>query len=353
VDDKFYALKTDGSGTNATGWPKVLAPKSEFLSSPTIADINDDGIDEIIVLCENDSLYVWRPDGTRVAPFPVEVDANAVNLNSVEPSVAVGDFTEDGKLEMVVMGTLWAGAGTRCYLMDYQANVLPGWPFDVENISEASPVVGDINGDGLLDVVFGVGGAEGDKPNYLYAFNRDGTNVEGFPIFLGGFARATPFLTDFNQDGNVNIVLASWDKLIHVWDMQAPYDPDLMPWPTFRGNVHRNGVYGFPIPTSSPPGTVVALRPVLEPNVPNPFNPATRIRFEVPGTGAVSTRLAIYDAVGRHVVTLRDEAMTPGPYEVVWQGQDEAGGRVSSGVYFARLEVAGQPALARKMVMVK
>lgn len=353
VVDKFYALKTDGSGTNAPGWPQVLAPKSEFLSSPTIADINNDGTDEIIVLCENDSLYVWRPDGSRVAPFPVPIDANAVNLNSVEPSVAVGDFTGDGNLEMVVMGTLWAGSGTRCYLMDHQANVFPGWPFDVENISEASPVVGDINGDGQLDVVFGVGGAEGDKPNYLYAFNMDGSSVEGFPIFLGGFARATPTLTDFNQDGNVNIVLASWDKLIHVWDMASPYDPALMPWPTFRGNVHRDGVFTTEITTSAPQPTTVSVRPVLAPNVPNPFNPSTRIRFEIPGTAPVSARLAIFDAGGRHVITLRNETMQPGPYEVVWQGQDETGGRVSSGVYYARLDVAGQPSLARKMVMVK
>jgi len=68
---------------------------------------------------------------------------------------------------------------------------------------------------------------------------------------------------------------------------------------------------------------------------PNPFNPSTVIRFEVPHTGHV--RLTIHDAAGRRMATLVDGRRAAGPHTVTWHGRDDAGRRLASGVYLAQV----------------
>ncbi len=355
VNEFFYALKADGSGANAPGWPKVLAPLSGFLASPTIADLDGDGTVEIIQQCENDSLYVWHPNGSRVPPFPVRYVSNSQDASSLAASVAVGDFDGDGKLDMVVVETVSA-TSSRIRIITRQNVTLPGWPVTVPNLSEASPVVGDIDGDAQLDVVWGTGGGSDSAPSFLYAWGKDGTDIDGFPIFLSGFDRSTATLCDLDGNGTVNIALASWDKLIHVWDMGTPYNPNRMPWPTFRGNVHRDGVFTTRVSSDAPPAGHPAgapARPQLLGAVPNPFNPATTIPFDVPAGGKGVTRLRILDAAGRQVTTLVDAALPAGRHASRWDGRDAGGRLVSSGVFYAQLEVDGYVPVARKLTLIK
>jgi hypothetical protein len=96
--------------------------------------------------------------------------------------------------------------------------------------------------------------------------------------------------------------------------------------------------------------TTLALRLSLGQNHPNPFNPVTTIPFEVPGTSSV--RLFVLDATGRVVRTLVDEKMPGGSHSVEWNGKDQRGEGVSSGVYFYVLDVAGERR-TRKMVLLK
>jgi hypothetical protein len=93
-----------------------------------------------------------------------------------------------------------------------------------------------------------------------------------------------------------------------------------------------------------------ARDPILAPNVPNPFNPATEIRFLVPEGGAGS--LAVYDLRGARVATLLAGRLEAGPGRVVWDGRDDDGLEAASGVYFMRLEVNGNSAV-RKMVLIR
>ena len=86
----------------------------------------------------------------------------------------------------------------------------------------------------------------------------------------------------------------------------------------------EQGVYGG-LPTA----------PLLLPNVPNPFNPRTDVRFTLPREGRV--RLTIYDSRGRRVVSLLDEIRAAGFHRVPWLGVDSSRARVSSGVYHLEL----------------
>jgi hypothetical protein len=94
----------------------------------------------------------------------------------------------------------------------------------------------------------------------------------------------------------------------------------------------------------------VAHRFVLHPNMPNPFNPYTRIDFELDQARPV--RLAVYDLAGRLVRRLVDRSLESGRHNTVWDGRDDRGLRVASGVYFYRLE-SGDLLQTRKMVLLK
>ncbi len=351
-DEFFYALKGDGSG-NAAGWPKNLGIDSVFLASPAIGDVDGDGQAEIVALSEKDSLYVWRKDGSPLAPFPVYVLSRSTAFLSQTPSPALCDFEADGRLEIVAVA-IEAPDLARVHIFDAQGQERAGWPQTVPGLSESSPVVGDLDGDGALDVVFGIGGGQDNLPSLVYAWRQDGTLLDGFPIRLDGFVRATPTICDFNGDGNVDLVLASWDRLIHVWDLGAPFDPTKAPWPTFHANARRDGVYS---PGAGKTTGQESRRPLgavrLLPNLPNPFNPATEIIFELPDDFGGRVELSIIDLAGRRVRTLVAGPLRAGLHRVRWDGRDRRGVEVASGVYFARLRAEGSPPVTRKLTLVR
>jgi hypothetical protein len=85
-------------------------------------------------------------------------------------------------------------------------------------------------------------------------------------------------------------------------------------------------------------------------NYPNPFNPTTTIEYEVPTAGAV--KLEIFNLLGEVVATLTDEYREAGFYSVQWQGKDDAGRTLGSGVYVYRLK-SGSFVTVKKMVLLK
>lgn len=98
------------------------------------------------------------------------------------------------------------------------------------------------------------------------------------------------------------------------------------------------------------PGTALPSTVALGGNVPNPFNPATRIQFELPRPSAVD--LAVFDLGGRRVATLASELWPAGRHQVLWRGRDTSGDRAASGLYFYRLAADGQT-LTRTMLLLK
>jgi hypothetical protein len=84
-------------------------------------------------------------------------------------------------------------------------------------------------------------------------------------------------------------------------------------------------------------------------NYPNPFNPSTTVRYDLP-TGA-PVKIAVYDAAGRKVATLVDELQTAGRKSVEWCGLDDGGNSVASGVYFCRMNAGGHEKNVKMMLM--
>ena len=85
-------------------------------------------------------------------------------------------------------------------------------------------------------------------------------------------------------------------------------------------------------------------------NFPNPFNPSTTIRYSL--KDAQHTKLTIYNALGQKIRTIVDEPRAAGIHTIQWNGRNDSGWQVSSGVYFYRIE-AGKFVQTRKMMMVE
>ncbi|MDP2983901.1 MAG: FlgD immunoglobulin-like domain containing protein [Candidatus Latescibacter sp.] len=84
-------------------------------------------------------------------------------------------------------------------------------------------------------------------------------------------------------------------------------------------------------------------------NSPNPFNPSTTISFLLAVTG--KTELAVYSSTGQKVRTLISGDQTAGTHSAVWDGQDDSGKAVSSGVYFSRLTIGNQTATGKMLLL--
>ncbi len=116
-------------------------------------------------------------------------------------------------------------------------------------------------------------------------------------------------------------------------------------------NVFRNFSAGILAPDVSAVELPMATEFRLHANVPNPFNPVTRITFDIPTAGAVD--LAVFDVRGRLVrQLLTSEPQSAGRHSLVWDGRDRHGRIVGAGVYFYRI-VAAPNSETRKMLLLK
>ncbi len=110
-------------------------------------------------------------------------------------------------------------------------------------------------------------------------------------------------------------------------------------------------IFAFPAATAIADDIAVTKSFELQPNFPNPFNPVTNIGFRMSDVGFAA--LDIYDITGQLVKTLVSENRAPGKYTVQWDGTNQFGQHVSSGVYFYRLQVDNQFSQVRKMILMK
>ncbi len=122
-------------------------------------------------------------------------------------------------------------------------------------------------------------------------------------------------------------------------------------WVYCGWNIDDIEIWGLPNVSSGIDDELEVLAsPRLDPVRPNPFNPTATIGYALPADGPV--HLAVYDVRGRRVKVLASGEHEAGSYTTTWQGRNERGVEVGSGVYFLRLEAAGEVS-TRKMVLVK
>jgi hypothetical protein len=145
------------------------------------------------------------------------------------------------------------------------------------------------------------------------------------------------------------------DSRVHMTTSTQWEDPEYDGWSVyykitavdFSGN---EGPFASVGTTTGTGDRDVPKHHMLYQNVPNPFNPATTISFEL--REAAEIMLAVYDPSGHLVRVLESGSFEAQRYDVEWDGTDVSGQPVASGVYFYRLR-AGSEVLTRKAVLLK
>ncbi|MCH7769964.1 MAG: T9SS type A sorting domain-containing protein [Bacteroidetes bacterium] len=192
----------------------------------------------------------------------------------------------------------------------------------------------------LFPVTYAVG--------FTYGFwkgvgNNDGfNNIAGYPIDMQFVLPA----------------VISFDWRQYFIDIQVPNDPEavamsvrLHAYSRFTGTVYWDDLKVEK--TGSPTNVEDATIPIefsVTQNYPNPFNPSTTIKYSIPQQSLVTIK--VYDILGTEVKTLVNGERTPGIYSVQWNGDNNYGSKVATGIYIYRV-VAGNFVQVKKMILMK
>lgn len=298
----LFAINLDGSPV-AGSWPVIL--DGDVRSSPAAADLDGDGLDEIAVGAYPRGLYIFDHDGTELAYVPtlfsvisspaignldddrdlevvvgtsdatliaVNRDGTAVTgwpvtpprrvdpllpRNDIDSSPALGDITGDGHPEVVVL----SDDGV-VYAYHHTGQPVPGFPFAAPretfsfpvpvSANSSSPLLSDVDGDGVADVVIGMTNGR------VYALNGSGQLLPGYPLRLppgsdpttpagaGDDILSTPVVADVDGDGLLELGVVFHSGLenrsrLYLYDLHAPAVRRTSPWPTFQGDSLRTG----------------------------------------------------------------------------------------------------------------
>src|SRR6185295_1677287 len=180
----IYRNPANGVWGVAPGWPVQLP--SHIASSPAVGDLNNDGIADIIVVGFGSTLQgtppnsspgglrAYRPNGTLRWQVVTEDTAEGVDgqPDPVVGSAAIGDVDGDGDNDVV-----FGGLDFNLYLVDGATGAnLPGWPKFMRDTVFSTPVLHDLDGDGKKDVILGVDAHQEGSP----FFTPDGGCVRAF-----------------------------------------------------------------------------------------------------------------------------------------------------------------------------
>jgi hypothetical protein len=216
---------------------------------------------------------------------------------------------------------------------------LPNTPIAVGTNVECTPVVARFDNSNNAGIIFG------DNSGYLHSVRIDGTESPNFPMLLGGSMKVSAALDDIDRDGDLDIVISNFNGYFVV-DIKRPAQS--IEWACYLGTYNRSGNIYQPTPNLDPIAMPHAT--TLNGAYPNPFNPTTNIGFSLAEASAVS--IQIFNQKGQIVRNLLAETRPAGEHSVVWNGTDDSGQSLSSGIYYFRMQ-SGKYSSTRKMILMK
>ncbi len=193
----LHIFEADGSGWGGN-WPVSLDHIPA--SCAAVGDVDADGQPEICIL-SYEMVWLLETDGTSLPGWPVQPAGTRFSYQSP----ALADLDGDGDLEIIV-GTHWDNEG--CYVYQHDGTLYPGWPQYYGTWSYCPPTVADFESDGELEILAGrAGGGPGSPSNCFFAWTSSGVTKPGFPYSQshGGGSEGPITVADVNNDGYMEI----------------------------------------------------------------------------------------------------------------------------------------------------
>lgn len=279
-------------------------------------------------------IFLYFPPGMDLLP-PVRNDATSgfVALDAVQsvPFSAVGGYSLSGASALSTVGLVELqfvanGAGGDLYIGGY---------------------VDDLAGANELFIHLGDGG--GSVPTLITRFDASAARTGVELSWELSSDDVIETLTLLRREGAAQVPTEVGNGSIDT-QTRSYLDAAVEPGNTYHYELLVRTRDGNTIRSPVASATTAALGFTLYQNQPNPFNPQTTIRYDIPGASHV--RLVILDIAGRIIRALVDDTQPGGTHEAVWNGRDDRGAGVSSGVYFYVLD-AGGARQTRKLVLLK
>ena len=192
--------------TPMPGFPLSFGSNTTYkpMRGVTLADLNDDGADEII-LSHNDQINVIDGQGNVLW-------TQTLAGGMAQYPATVGDLNNDGTLEIVAL-TAYGNQRGGINIFDASGNVLLATVTD-NNPLICAPVLADLNNDGTLEIIFnGRGRAAASISAGIHVWNLQGEEMEGFPFEMPSTPSFTPTLADIDSDGFLEIFTATTSAL--------------------------------------------------------------------------------------------------------------------------------------------
>ncbi len=372
LDNTVSLFINNGDGTFAT---PVTVAAGTSPTSVRLADFNGDNSPDLVVTNEqitmpfiDDSVSVMFNNGdgtfqTRVS-FEVGVspqETAAIDLNG-DTSLDLAVVNLEGHTVSILLND---GSGSFTHVAECESNHMPS------GISAA-----DLDNDGDLDLVAPNSDAYDRSVISVILNNGDGTFQATIYYNSGGAPIAT-FTSDLDNDTDIDIVVANWSSdsvSILLNNGDATFQPPIQyaagdgPASLFAANLNDDNYNDMVVTNRNSDDLLVYLNqgsssqadddqtpnlPVrfkLAQNYPNPFNPSTVISYSLPTKSEVT--VSIYNVLGQQVRLLYCGVKPAGNHLVEWDGSDETGKSVATGVYLYRLQ-SGNHVEIKKMLLLK
>ncbi len=345
LEDKSFVhlFNADGTYFNSMNWPVLIDTISTC--SPVLGNIASDYDLEVITGGLNGTIYAINLAG-GIWPSLPQVQG------SVDMSLALAELDTDDRQEIIAASRYWSDTPypglyySRVTAIDNDGTIMSSWPQSagawITGLTPPSPVA-------FYERVL-----HGSPVGNVYGWESSAAAILGFPFDVEGRVYSSPAIGDLDGDGYLDMVVATSADSVYAFDLGVVEDFETaynLCWPFYRNDKTRSGCYFVDPPTDA--GDAEDFLPsatALKSIHPNPFNPATTITFDI--SKRTRVRISIYDAAGRAVCLLMDDIVDGGRHEVVWNGRNSAGASVATGVYFCRMN-AGEITQTKKMVLLR
>ena len=306
IAESYYSLNVfTPQGPMMPGFP--FTPGEDRVlsySAPVLADIDDDGQREIIfgdhsISSIDGRVYILKSDGTHFPNWPRNTGSG------IYAPPAVGDIDGDGTLDVAVGEYGFSTDVYKLYAWNgLTGEFLPGFPINGLNSINNQIILADLDGDGQIELMFDDNTSAGVYPGY----NHDGTPMDGWPLHVNGSTfYINPFVADLDGDGYMEISGGGYvpdenRTYLYLWQSQDYMNEDLAILPVFQYNTRHNGVTGDKLMVDTDEISSVSPSRMTALSIfPNPASDHTLVEAAFRKSG--SAVLDLYTAAGQKVAT--------------------------------------------------